>query len=102
MPGGKKIETEFDPMGIAPAMMHCWRVAMFDMPMACALEMNACMNRWIEHQQEFMHDLAHSRDFDQLAAAQKKLFEGTFKDAQSNTVAFQRDVRAALESTRLN
>jgi hypothetical protein len=102
MPSGKKTETEFDPMGIAPAMMQCWRVAMFDMPMAYALEMNACMNRWFEHQQEFMRNLALSRDLDDVATAQKKLVEETIEDAEANTVAFQRDMRAALESTRLN
>jgi len=102
MPNRKKTETEFDPMGIAPAMMNCWRVAMFDMPMAYALEINACMSRWIAHQQEFMRNLAQSRDLDDVASAQKKLVEEAIDDAEANTVAFQRDMRATLESTRLN
>ena len=57
MPNRKNSGAEFDPMGVAPAMMQCWRVAMFDMPMACALEMNACMTRLIGHQQTFMRSL---------------------------------------------
>ena len=102
MPSRKKTETEFDPMGIAPAMMHCWRVAMFDMPMAYALEMNACMTRWVAHQQEFIRNLAQSRDLEDVTRAQKKLVEEAIEDTEANTVAFQRDMRATLESTRLN
>ncbi len=102
MPSSKRTETEFDPMGIAPVMMHYWRVTMFDMPMACALGMNACMTRWIAHQQEFMRSLTASRDLDDVTTAQKKLVAEAIEDAEANTAAFQRDMRATLESTRLN
>lgn len=102
MPSRKKTENDFDPMGIAPAMMHYWRVTLFDMPMACALGMNACMTRWIAYQQEFMRNLTASRDLDDVTTAQKKLVAEAIENAEANAAAFQRDMRATLESTRLN
>jgi len=102
MPSNKRTETEFDPMGIAPVMMHYWRVTMFDMPMACALGLNACMTRWIAHQQEFVLSLTGSRDLDDVTTAQKKLVAEAIEDAEAGTAAFQRDLRATLESARLN
>jgi len=75
---------------------------MFDMPMACALEMNACMTRLIGHQQTFMRSLVQSRNLDDVATAQKKLVEEALVDAGKNSVAFRRDMRATLESIRLD
>ncbi len=95
------MDFPFDPVSFGVAAMNWWRLTMFDIPMAYAAEMGACMDRLARHQAEFLQNLSASASIEDLARAQTRFFDESVEDYESSAAAISRDLAITLDSAKV-